>query len=183
MGVEAFIRTVESINAHVLVNTEGQEAVLFEGTRDSVTFVTNSPILSNLPALVRFELIKVKDEYAIVYSELSLDEVGLYRWPLSSLNWSNRIILIDKVKNIEFSYFSYINFEAAVQSTNQDENNFFEPKSEMTWQSQISMKKHRVLPYKVNLSFTNTEEKKTYITVDLPNDSPNKVLWNMRQEF
>ncbi|NUZ10694.1 prepilin-type N-terminal cleavage/methylation domain-containing protein [Pseudoalteromonas sp. McH1-7] len=183
IGIEAFIRTVESINAHVLINEDGEESALFEGTRNKVIFVSNSPIFSDSLALVSFEVLPVSNEYALIYSELPLDKVGLYNWPTKDFHWTNRVTLIKKSKQLEFSYFSYSNFKEALESINVYENNLLIPAPEMQWLSEINTKKHRVLPAKINLRLTDTEQKETYITVDLPNDSASKVVWNMRQEF
>jgi len=170
------------------VNCNNDKAcIYFKGTKDTISFITNSAIFSSEPALVEFTLIEMNNNNASVHSEYNYQLV--YREQAVSDNlalsldhqvqWQHEIVLLSGLGDFNVSYFGWPSFEKASHYVNSDA---LIKEDLRVWYNQHDANITRLLPENIQVSFTS-EKGNSNFKVALSPHSFYKLLTYIRVEF
>lgn len=105
-----------------LVNQKDKAGFYFLGKKDGFTAITGSPIVNvGYPAVIRiFTETDTKGQYRLVYEEASLKDTWLVG-PAQRLKFSERIVVLQDIKDIEFQYFAVPDVNTPVEMDENDQ--------------------------------------------------------------
>jgi len=105
-----------------LVNEKEKVGFYFLGKPDGFTAITTSPIVNTgYPAVIRiFTELDSVGQYRLVYEEASLKDTWLVG-ANQRLNFSERLIVLRDIKEIEFQYFAIPNVNDPVEMDENDQ--------------------------------------------------------------
>jgi prepilin-type N-terminal cleavage/methylation domain-containing protein len=147
--------------ANYLVRDQQNRAVyLFAGEATQLTFVTNSPLFQpEAQALVRLTVRTLDNgQQQLLYSESSFASTPLFT--NSPLPEPEKTIVLLQSENIRFNYFGWESFAARIRYTESYQ-------GAPSWQPSYAAADIGVIPYAVNLSWSENEP----IIFALPHDN------------
>lgn len=182
LGLEAMSRVLEAASVYIVKNQEQKYAVLFNGSQQSLTLVSNSPIFSSGSALVSFSLQADKQgKSQLVYKELPLKNQPLMQAP-NQIEWQTSKVLIDDIQQLTFQYYGWETLSSAVKGNAGSDT--FELGSKpilQRWYTQHSLQ-NRIMPSKISVYIKNSQGLETQIQIDLVTSSYTNLIYYLRED-
>lgn len=182
LGLEAMSRVLEAASVYIVKNQEQQYAVMFNGSQQSLTLVSNSPIFSSTTALVSFSLQTNKQgKSQLVYKELPLKGRMLTVEP-TQIDWPISKVLIDDVQQLTFQYYGWETLSNAVKGNAGSDT--FELGSKpilQRWYTQHSLQ-NRIMPSKMSVYIKSNNDQQTQIQIDLVTSSYASLIYYLQED-
>ncbi|WP_462164593.1 PilW family protein [Pseudoalteromonas xiamenensis] len=123
---------------------------VFKGTPIELTCVTREAVFSPKEALIN--IVFSKEDKKIYYNELPLDDYVLTKWPRTNFEWKYKIVIFEKMNNIEFRYSGYESLEQAVKiNSDRVVDSLFSKENEIITYSNYDSVEKRVFPFNITL--------------------------------
>jgi len=153
IALDSLHKVISSAMPYMVNGKNDKACVYFKGTKTSVSFITNSAIFSNEPALVQLRLEEITDSnnYHLIYQEQSIKH-NLVLSIEHQAQWQHEIVLLKNIANFSLSYYGWESFAEAVNQLNKDD---LVKEATRTWYQNHQSNVSRLLPEKMQISFTS----------------------------
>jgi len=155
---------LKSIKPYVVTDDKDEAKLYFEGNRNGFVAVSlRSLFQPNKPAVIRLQVIQNDDfSFALVYQESVMTHQLLTK-VTQPLDFTAAIVLFDKLKDVDFTYFGW----PTLKAKNWQPDVSFELREPKVWFDEYNSIERRVFPEKVKIVF-NSEQGKFVLQTPLP---------------
>lgn len=177
IALDSLHKVLNSAMPYIVNGKDDKACIYFKGTSTSASFISNSPIFSAESALVQLQIEAMpnSNNYNLIYQEQSIKH-NLVLELDHQAQWQHEIILLANINDFDLSYFGWQSFREAVSRLNSDA---FVKKDVRTWYHNHETNVSRLLPEKIQVSFTS-EKGSSNFQVALSQNSIYRLLSYIR---
>lgn len=182
LGLEAMSRVLEAASVYIIKNQDENYAVMFNGTQQSLTLVSHSPIFTSGSALVSFSLQTNKQgKSQLIYKELPLKNRMFINEP-AQVDWQTSKVLIDDVKQLTFQYYGWESLaNAFTGNLDGAELELGSIPILQRWYTQHPLQ-NRIMPSKISVYIKNNNDQETQIQIDLVTSSYTNLIYYLQED-
>lgn len=133
-----------------------KSAILFEGSKRKVSFVSEYTLFSHEISLVTLSIVQQLDgSFSLIYQERSLDSHIIKRLPVFDGNFDATTVLLEGLEYGEFKYFGWENLAQALKTASSQGLSFGEagPALKMKWYDTHSAALRQVSPVQIEFKY------------------------------
>ncbi|MCP4990444.1 MAG: prepilin-type N-terminal cleavage/methylation domain-containing protein [Colwellia sp.] len=154
-ALDSLHKVISSAIPYIVNGQDDKAVIYFKGTNTQVSFISNSAVFSNEPALVQLniEAMAGSNHYNLIYREQSIQH-NLVLDIAHQPQWQHEVILLSNIANFNLSFFGWERFGQAVEHVNSDA---FVKEDTRTWYQNHESNVSRLLPEKIQVRYSSAK--------------------------